>query len=116
VRIFLTCIEEVRDFFYDRKNYIAELDRAAEEFFARNRMQVGGLDTQLAGLLDGQLGIRVVLDDGTALSPNAKRRYSPDTQTLHLARCLHPGQRAFQLATQIALLVYADLIWAIAAE
>jgi XRE family transcriptional regulator, fatty acid utilization regulator len=102
--------EEVRDFFYDRKNYIAELDRAAEEFFARNRMQVGGLDTQLADFLDDQLGIKVVLDDGAVLPPNTKRRYSRDTQTLHLARWLHPGQRAFQLATQIALLVYADVI------
>lgn len=107
--------EEVRDFFYDRKNYIAELDLAAEEFFARNRMQVGGLDTRLADVLDIQLGIKVVLDDGKVLPANAKRRYRPDTQTLHLARWLHSGQRAFQLATQIALLVYAELISGIVA-
>ena len=30
------------------------------------------------------------------------RRYDADTNTLHLARWLLPGQRAFQLATQLA--------------
>ena len=40
--------EEVRDFFYDRKNYIGELDVAAEELFNRNHLRVGGLDGQLA--------------------------------------------------------------------
>ena len=40
--------EEVRDFFYDRKNYIGELDEAAESLFAGHRMRLGGLDTQLA--------------------------------------------------------------------
>ncbi len=108
--------EEVRDFFYDRKNYIAELDVAAEELFSRHRMHVGGLDTQLADLLARELGIDVVLDDGKALRSNAKRLYRPDTRTLVVARWLHPGQRAFQLATQVALLVREDLISAIIAS
>lgn len=105
--------EEVRDFFYDRKNYIADLDLAAEELFITNEMHVGGLDTQLADLLASQLGISVRLDDGEALTRNGKRRYDPDTRTLYVARWLHPGQRAFQMATQIALDVHAELISAI---
>jgi XRE family transcriptional regulator, fatty acid utilization regulator len=107
--------EEVRDFFYDRKNYIAELDLAAEELFARHRLHVGGLDAQIAELLAGQFGLTVMLDDGEALGPNAKRTYRPESQVLQVARWLRPGQRAFQLATQLALLSQSDLISAILA-
>ena len=107
--------EEVRDFFYDRKNYIAELDLAAEKMFVTHRMRVGGLDTQLADLLADRLAVTVRLDDGNRLPRNAKRRYDPETRTLHLARWLRPGQRAFQLATQIALDMHADVISGIVA-
>jgi predicted transcriptional regulator/transcriptional regulator with XRE-family HTH domain len=107
--------EEVRDFFYDRKNYIAELDMAAEELFTQRRMRIGGLDTQLAELLAEQLGITVVIDDGDELQANAKRLYRPDRGMLYVARWLQPGQRAFQLATQLALLTRGELIDAIVA-
>ena len=33
--------EEVRDFFYDRKNYIGDLDLAAEQMFAESGMRPG---------------------------------------------------------------------------
>ncbi|MDG4664369.1 short-chain fatty acyl-CoA regulator family protein [Mycobacterium sp. 236(2023)] len=107
--------EEVRDFFYDRKNHIAELDLAAETLFVERGLRVGGLDVQLAELLSDQLGINVVIDDGDVLTPNAKRAYRPDAATLYVARWLHPGQRAFQMATQYALLTQADLISALVA-
>jgi XRE family transcriptional regulator, fatty acid utilization regulator len=107
--------EEVRDFFYDRKNYIGELDLAAEELFNRNRLRIGGLDAQLAEFLGDQLGVTVVIDDGAALNPNSKRLFQPESKTLYLARWLHPGQRAFQLATQVALLTQANLITGIIA-
>jgi predicted transcriptional regulator/DNA-binding XRE family transcriptional regulator len=102
--------EEVRDFFYDRKNYIGELDVAAEELFNRNRLRIGGLDGQLTELLADKLGVAVVIDDGQTLNPNSKRLFHAGSSTLYLARWLHPGQRAFQLATQIALLTHAELI------
>ena len=107
--------EEVRDFFYDRKNYIGELDIAAEELFNRNHLRVGGLDGQLAQLLGDKLGVAVVIDDGQTLNPNSKRLFQPDSRTLYLARWLYPGQRAFQIATQIALLTQAELIGGIIA-
>ncbi|MGV9801085.1 short-chain fatty acyl-CoA regulator family protein [Mycobacterium sp. NPDC003449] len=107
--------EEVRDFFYDRRNYIDALDRAAEELFGRHGLQLGGLDVQLAGLLSAEFGVTVVVDDGDVLGANVKRRYHAEVRTLHVARWLLPGRRAFQLATQIALLSHADLIDAIVA-
>lgn len=107
--------EEVRDFFYDRKNYIGELDLAAEQLFEQHRLRIGGLDGQLADFLDAELGVTVVLDDGDTLNPNSKRLFHPESKTLYVARWLHPGQRAFQFATQIALLTQAKLITGIIA-
>lgn len=105
--------EEVRDFFYDRKNYIGELDLAAEALVTEHNMRVGELDVRLAELLESTLGIRVILDD--TLAPNAKRVFDKENRTLRLARWLYPGQRAFQLATQIALLEYSPMITALLA-
>lgn len=107
--------DEVRDFFYDRRNYIDELDRAAEELVERHGLRAGGLDSQLADVLSETFGLTVVVDSGDVLGPNVKRRYQPDAGALYVARWLHPGQRAFQLATQLALLLHSDLIAAIVA-
>ncbi len=107
--------EEVRDFFYDRRNHIDVLDRAAEELFAEHRLRIGGLDSQLAELLSAEFGVTVVVDDENSLGPNIKRQYDAETRTIYLARWLLPGQRAFQLATQIALLSHSDLIDAVVA-
>lgn len=107
--------EEVRDFFYDRRNYIDALDRAAEELFDHQQLRVGGLDEQLATVLTELFGIAVVIDDGEALGHNVKRRFQPDANVLFLARWLLPGQRAFQIATQLALLLHSSLIDAIVA-
>ncbi|MBU8809652.1 DUF2083 domain-containing protein [Mycolicibacterium goodii] len=104
--------EEVRDFFYDRKNYLDELDRTAEALFDSHGMRVGELDLQLADLIAAELGITVVFDDVESLGAHTKRRYRADSRTLHVARWLSPGQRAFQMATQFALLTQSDLFTA----
>jgi XRE family transcriptional regulator, fatty acid utilization regulator len=104
--------EEVRDFFYDRHNYIGELDVAAERIFTDSGMRPHGLDIQLTELMRDQLGVTVVIDD---LPETIKRRYDADTKVLRVARWLMPGQRAFQIATQLALLTQSDLISAIVA-
>lgn len=102
--------EEVRDFFYDRKNYVPELDVAAEQMFVDHGLRIGGLDAQLTDLLAAECGVTVRLDDGNVLAANVKRRYFPDVNALYVARWLQPGQRAFQLATQFALLTQDRLI------
>jgi XRE family transcriptional regulator, fatty acid utilization regulator len=105
--------EEVRDFFYDRNNYIGELDTAAEEMFAANGMKIGGLDIQLSALMRDQYGVSVVIDGD--LAEHAKRSYDAATQVLRIAQWLLPGQRAFQIATQLALLSQSELLSAILA-
>lgn len=110
-----TPFEEVRDFFYDRKNYIHPLDLAAEEMFADLDLRIGGLDEQLAGVLDRNHGVRVVLAD-PASHASRKRAFDPETKVITLARQLRPGQRAFQLATQLAFLTQRPQLDTIVAE
>src|SRR5271163_352316 len=105
--------EEVRDFFYDRNNYIGDLDVAAEQMFAESGMRPGGLAMQLTELMRDRFAITVVIDGD--LPENIKRRYDADARVLRVARWLMPGQRAFQIATQLALLSQSDLISAIVA-
>ena len=105
--------EEVRDFFYDRNNYIGELDVAAEQMFAESGLHPGELDIQLSELVRDRFGITVVIDGN--LAETTKRSYDAETKVLRVARWLMPGQRAFQIATQLALLSQSDLIAAIVA-
>ena len=106
--------EEVRDFFYDRRNHIPELDLAAEELFAREGLTIGALDLQLARVIEANYGVTVdIEDDGDGrLGPKGqlgpKRIYSQGRLTL--ARRLTAGQRAYQIATQLAFLSQATMI------
>ncbi|GAA3687437.1 short-chain fatty acyl-CoA regulator family protein [Gordonia hankookensis] len=105
--------EEVRDFFYDRRNHIDVLDEAAEGIFADNELSIGGLDLQLAELLARDHRIRVAIThdaDLGARSRTPKRRFDPGERVIHLAGRLSAGQRAFQLATQLALLTQTEVI------
>ena len=111
--------EEVRDFFYDRKNYIDVLDRAAEDMFDRHHLHIGGLDLQLATLLSREHGISVSIahdDDPAGAARQPKRVYDPAQRVVHLAGRLTSGQRAFQLATQLALITQGDVVDAVIAE
>ncbi|QSB04152.1 short-chain fatty acyl-CoA regulator family protein [Natronoglycomyces albus] len=101
--------EEVRDLFYSHRNYVATLDQAAERL--ATHMKVGPAD-MVAGLTDRLLshhGTTVV--DLSADDPaKAKRRFDPVARTLGLSPALQPGQRAFQLATHLAFVEFADEI------
>ncbi|MDY6811648.1 MAG: short-chain fatty acyl-CoA regulator family protein [Actinomycetota bacterium] len=111
--------EEVRDFFYDRRNHIDALDRAAETIFLDNGMSIGGMDLQLGELLARDHGIRVEITHDTDRHTRAripKRRFDSADQVVYLAGRLTAGQRAFQLATQLALLTQAHEIDEIIAE
>lgn len=102
--------EDVRDYFYDRRNHIPELDTAAEELFRHNGFSIGGLDLQLTTLLRDKYGIVVVIRTDDPNSPGPKRVFDPKAGVLTLARRLSTGQRAFQLATQLAFLTQAAVI------
>ena len=100
--------ELVRDFFYDRQNYIGPLDEAAEALVASIDLAPGDARLALARHLRDRHGVRVLTLSDT---PSTElRRYDPDARVLRLAPRLRHGQQAFQLATQIALIEHDALL------
>lgn len=102
-----TAYEEVRDFFYARRNHIAALDAAAEALAFELQLRPSAASTALAARLAERHGVRLEI----ALDRAAPaRRFASGDRRLVLSSRLTEGQRAFQLATQLALLEYDDLI------
>jgi XRE family transcriptional regulator, fatty acid utilization regulator len=101
--------EQVRDFFYDRRNYIDALDRAAEQLAGELDLQPGEARVALARRLHERHGVRIL-----ARAPDAPagelRRYDAEARVLRLAAQLRHGQQAFQLATQLALLEHDTML------
>lgn len=96
--------EAVRDWFYDRRNYLPDLDEAAEAIGAAlppGRMLPGLIDR-----LAGRHGIRIA----AVHQVEALRHYDASARILRLAAHLNPGQQAYQIATQLAFLEQSDLI------
>jgi predicted transcriptional regulator/plasmid maintenance system antidote protein VapI len=120
--------EEVRDFFYERHNHMAVLDERAEQLFEQlhggrqgDRTSKGSANSEittggdLAELLERHLskvhGVSTINARRTGnINHDVVRSFDPSSRILSLSAEIEPGQRAFQLATQIARLDAADLI------
>lgn len=103
--------EEVRDFFFARRNYLDDLDAAAERLAGEAALPVGRMAEGLAKRLGARHGLRI-----EEAGPGTLRAWDPTARVLRLSPSLAPGQRAFQLATQLGFLECAGLIDALAAE
>ena len=97
--------EEVRDFFHYRDNYIDGLDTAAEAL-ADTLPPDGQLERRLEAALAQIHGVRVV----NVAGQTALRRYDPVSRVLSLDAWQPGATRAFQMAHQLALLSFRDLI------
>jgi predicted transcriptional regulator/transcriptional regulator with XRE-family HTH domain len=100
--------EEVRDYFYQRQNYLHELDTAAEDLTIDLRMQRGDLARDLADRLTAVHGVHITrrLDlDDTVL-----HRFDPQSKTLEMSSHLSMGQQVFKMAAELAYLEFGDLI------
>ncbi len=100
--------EEVRDYFYERQNYLHELDTAAEDLTIRMRMHRAELTRELADRLTRVHGVHIKrrIDlGGTVL-----HRYDPDSKTLEISDHLSSGQTVFKMAAELAYLEFGDLI------
>ncbi|MER7552811.1 short-chain fatty acyl-CoA regulator family protein [Streptomyces anulatus] len=95
--------EEIRDFFYRRQNYLHETDLAAEALAAEIGIRPGDIISALSARLSDRHGVRFSAETGGRL-----HSYDEKTRTLRLSTRLRPGQRAFRMATQLALLEYGD--------
>ncbi|MET7783026.1 short-chain fatty acyl-CoA regulator family protein [Streptomyces mirabilis] len=95
--------EEIRDFFYRRQNYLHDTDLAAERLAEDLGIRPGEVVRTLTERLADGHGVRSAAESGDRL-----HHYDEASRTLHLSGRLRPGQRAFRLATQLALLEYGD--------
>ncbi len=109
--------EEVRDFFFTRHNHFDELDRAAEAMATTLGLALGAPETGLECALQERHGVRIVRTappaqpgvhtDGSAV---LHRRFDAAQRLLEMPLHLEPGQHAFQMATQFALLEMGPMI------
>jgi len=99
--------EEVRDYFYERQNYLHGLDTAAEELTVRMRMHRADLVRDLSDRLTSVYDVRIKRID---LGDNVLHHYDPETRTLEIAGHLPSGQYAFKLAAELAYLEHGPLI------
>lgn len=98
--------EQVRDFFYARRNHVAELDEAAERLYAEAGLSPRQVRPGLAVWLAERHGVRVIFDE----TDEAQRRYDGPSRTLYVSAFIKQGQQAFQMALQLAFLEAGDLI------
>ncbi|AFM15395.1 putative transcriptional regulator [Mycolicibacterium chubuense NBB4] len=106
--------EEVRDYFYQRQNYLHELDTAAEDLTAGMRIQRGELAGDLSDRLRFVHGVTIIR--GVDLGEGVLHRYEPASKRLYISSQLSPGQTVFRMASELAYLEYGDLIDAFAEE
>ncbi|AFN64422.1 acetate metabolism transcriptional regulator RamB [Mycobacteroides abscessus] len=100
--------EEVRDYFYQRHNYLHELDTAAEDLTVRMRMHRADLAREIADRLTEVHGVQIArrID----LGDSVLHKYDPASKTLEISNHLSGGQQVFKLAAELAYLEYGDLI------
>lgn len=99
--------EAVRDFFHYRDNYIDSLDMAAEGLAQQLGLGMGGPSERvLERALSEVCGVRLATGEGRG----AMRRYDQASRILYVDASLPAASRCFQMAHQLCLLHFADLI------
>jgi predicted transcriptional regulator/transcriptional regulator with XRE-family HTH domain len=100
--------EEVRDYFYQRQNYLHELDTAAEDLTIKMRLHHGDLARELTRRLTEVHGVHI--NRRIDLGDSVLHRYDPKTKTLEFSNHLSLGQQVFKMAAELAYLEFGDLI------
>lgn len=100
--------EEVRDYFYQRQNYLHELDTAAENLTIKMRLHHGDLARELTRRLTEVHGVHI--NRRIDLGDTVLHRYDPKTKTLEFSNHLSLGQQVFKMAAELAYLEFGDLI------
>ncbi|MFG3530882.1 short-chain fatty acyl-CoA regulator family protein [Streptomyces sp. NPDC047917] len=106
--------DEVRDFFYAHHNHFEPLDTAAEDLTSELDLLPGRISDALRERLGKLHGVTVV--QAAPFPAGDTRRFARQERLLFLSPWLTEGRRAFQLATQLALLEHRPLLDALAAR
>ncbi len=101
-------VEQVRDWFYENRNYIDDLDRVAEGVSEERRLYRDESGIALNSLLSAH-NIRVRRLPASVMG-GSLRRYDPHRKELLLSELLDVASRRFQIAVLIARLDYQYLI------
>ena len=100
--------EEVQAFFYTHRNYLHDLDTAAETLAAQLNITpdaIRATEDAITQRLQSHHGVRILHStDATGFL----HRYNPDTRELTVAARLTPGQQAFRMATVLGFLEAHD--------
>ena len=107
-------VEEVRDYFHARHNYVPSLDLAAEALYAQLASPDDLFPALRSFLLDSHQ-VRVTILPIHAM-PDHQRRFDRHNRRLFLSEMLHIPARIFQTAVQVALLSYGGEIDRLIAE
>ncbi|MFH5211652.1 acetate metabolism transcriptional regulator RamB [Antrihabitans sp. NCIMB 15449] len=100
--------EEVRDYFYQRQNYLHELDTAAEDLTARMRFHRGDVAGEIGRRLTRLHDVQIV--ERIDLGENVLHRFDPDNRVLEISPHLSGGQKIFKFAAEMAYLECGTLL------
>lgn len=100
--------EEVRDYFYQRRNYLHELDVAAEQVTDRMRRHSADIRREVTNRLENVHGVSIIRR--VDLGDSTLHRFDPETRRLEFSAALSAGQRTMKLAAELGYLEYGDLI------
>ncbi|MEV7085810.1 short-chain fatty acyl-CoA regulator family protein [Streptomyces sp. NPDC093085] len=106
--------EEIREFFYRRQNYLHEADLAAEELARELGIRPGEVIPVLGSRLAERHGVRLARECGGL--GDRLHHFDAAGRVLRISARLRPGQQAFRMATQLALLEFGPEISALASE
>ncbi len=101
--------EEVNDFVQQHMNFFPDLEEAAESLWRSAHLEADDLSAGLLRVLTRDLGVDVQVHRSGS-RPVPLRRYDPERKVLFLSEVLTAHSRRFQLAVQIALLLFPVLI------
>ena len=107
--------DAVHDFVQARSGYFPELEAAAEQLWADESLEADGLDAGLRAVLTDVHGLKVRIMPAHVMH-DLVRRYDRHGRRVLLSDALAPEERTFQLAFQVILLGWRELLDDIAGE
>ena len=108
-------VEKVRQFLHEQNNYFAPLDDTATQFRAALTEGRKPIEAAIQERLEDKYKLRIRVLPSSAM-PSSFTYFDRHRSGIDISELLHPTGRQFQLAFQLGLLEYRDLIESIVAD